>query len=101
MFKNKSVIVTHLTLPCGLFAQISYLKAENYLNLFFKVLQNSWHHSGKPEVKITLKQKVVATSALIIHNDISTDNEEKSNFIAMYCTTQYFSIMSIHNILTR
>lgn len=101
MFKNKSVIVTHLTLPCGMFAQISYLKVENYLNLSFNVLQNSWHHFGKSEVKITLKQKVAATSAPIIQNDISMDNEEKSNFIAMYCITQYFSIMSIHNILTR
>lgn len=85
MFKNKSVIVTHYDTTlwdvCPDF--VSERGKLFKLTVGFKMLQNSWHHSGKPEVKITLNQKVAATSATIIQNGIST--EMKRSLISLQC----------------
>lgn len=85
MFKNKSVIVAHYDTAlwdvCPDFISESWKLFK--LTVGFKMFQNSWHHSGKPEVKITLKQEVVATSATIIQNGIST--EMKRSLILLQC----------------
>lgn len=102
MFKYKSVIVAHFdTALCDvcpdfisesgkLFKPCRVQNAAKFLRPFWKARgQNytktesgchfSTHHSGWYQYR----------------------DEGKSNFVVMYCRTQYFSIISIHNILTR